>query len=77
MSDTNGVHKGKYNARYISYDEANRATTRSSMDSLQEHVKEIWNPEVPGRTQRTRLPRAAELSRLTAVMGAVRQPDRV
>ena len=67
MSDTNGVHKGKYNARYMSYDEATKEITKYSMASLQECIKKTWNLEAPARPQRKILPKATGLYHPTVV----------
>ena len=77
VSDTNGVHKVNSNACYMSYDEANRATIKSSVALLQECFEVTNNSEVTGRDQNMGLPRSMELSNMVAVTGDVRQSDRV
>ena len=77
VSDTNFVQKVNPNARYRSYTESNRATIKSSMDSLEECLGETQITEVPVRDLRTVFPGAKEFYCLTAVTGAVHILDRL
>ena len=77
VSDINSVKTGNCYSCYMLYTEATRATIKSSMDSPQECVEGTHSPKVPGRNQRTRLPRNTEFSCLTAETGSIRILERI
>ena len=61
VSNTNYVHTGRNSYHYRSNTEATRAMIKYPIASQQEFIGGVSNPGVPGRAQRTGLPRGTIL----------------